>query len=461
MSEQTGTEKVEVQDNITTTTTVTDSITTTTSTTTTTIEETKTKETEIEHTGINPELTLINNPIIMNKLAGYQFFEKILKSPKKIVAPMVDHTYLAFRMLCRKYGSDMVYTPMMHSKNFATQKVYRKDNFSTCPEDRPLVVQFCGNEPEWVVKAAKYVENDCDAIDLNLGCPQQIARRGNYGSFLLDKPHIILPIVRALHQNIKVPIFCKIRLLPNLDDTIKLAKDLQDAGCQLLTVHGRTKEQKGQFAGVANWDAIARIKKELTIPVIANGSVLEYEDIDRCLNQTGADGVMSADGILANPAMFSGLNVDTIQVARDYLELCHKYPTQLGIARSHLFKMLKSKLDLQADLRDQLHQCATYPELSEIVEQLDHRIKTNAPQVKVLSNKEKRELKAKQEQEQKDQNTTTTTDNTNNNNKRDNNNEDETDQSDKKKVKTNNDKNNNEYVILTKDGASEPVPMQN
>ncbi|KAM9989403.1 hypothetical protein ACTFIY_005453 [Dictyostelium cf. discoideum] len=349
------------------------------------------EEEEIEEKKDN----IIMNPVI-SKLGGYEFFRNVLKAPKKTVAPMVDHTFLAFRMLCRKYGADMVYTPMFHSKNFATCKTYRRDYWSTCPEDRPLVVQFCGNEPEWVVKAAKYIEDHCDAIDLNLGCPQQIARRGNYGSFLLDKPHIILPIVQELHKHIKVPIFCKIRLLPNLDDTIKLALQLQEAGCQLLTIHGRTKEQKGHNSGIANWKAIRTIREQLSIPVIANGSVVQYEDIDRCLEETGADGVMSAEGILANPSFFSGLKIPIYQVAREYIDFTEIYKTSIHVTRSHIFKMLKEKLDVYSDLRETMGATHTNDGFRDIITDLETREKNNLPPVKILTNKQKRELKQKE-----------------------------------------------------------------
>ncbi|EGC35390.1 hypothetical protein DICPUDRAFT_152274 [Dictyostelium purpureum] len=386
------------------------------------IETTINKEEEEENT----ETILMNPTTIINKIGGYEFFRNVLKSPKLVVAPMVDHTYLAFRMLTRKYGADLVYTPMFHSKNFVTCKTYRKDNFTTCPEDRPLVVQFCGNDPEWVVKAAKLVEDRCDAIDLNLGCPQQIARRGNYGSFLLDKPHIILPIVRELHKNIKVPIFCKIRLLPDLKDTIKLALDLQEAGCQLLTVHGRTKEQKGQYSGHANWDAIRQIKEVLHIPVIANGSVVKFDDIDRCLEASKADGIMSAEGLLANPSFFCGKDISIYQVAHEYMDFSIQYTTAGHIVRSHLFKMLKEKFDNYSDLRDKMGETHTIDGFRDIVNELENRYKTGAPFIKCLTNKQKRELKEKEDQDKQenekkqktenDENLNNNVDNNNNNN---------------------------------------------
>lgn len=125
------------------------------------------------------------------KLTGYDFY-KSLGSPKYICAPMVDQSELPFRMLTRKYGVDLAYTPMFHSRLSVQDKKYLKRMFNTCKEDRPLIIQFCGNDPEILLKACKLVEDRCDAVDINLGCPQGIARKGNYGSFLLEKPEIVL-----------------------------------------------------------------------------------------------------------------------------------------------------------------------------------------------------------------------------------------------------------------------------
>ena len=102
-----------------------------------------------------------------------------------ICAPMVDQSELPFRILTRKYGANLCYTPMLHSKMMTTQKKYKQEHFTTCAEDRPLVAQLCGNDPETMVKAAKMIEGEVDAIDVNFGCPQAIAKRGNYGSYLL------------------------------------------------------------------------------------------------------------------------------------------------------------------------------------------------------------------------------------------------------------------------------------
>ena len=106
----------------------------------------------------------------------------------------MDQSELPWRMLSRKYAAQLCYTPMMHSAVFVRDSTYRLENFVSCPEDRPLIAQFCSDDPDTFLKAAKIIENDCDAIDLNLGCPQHIARRGHYGSFLQDEWSLIYNI---------------------------------------------------------------------------------------------------------------------------------------------------------------------------------------------------------------------------------------------------------------------------
>jgi tRNA-dihydrouridine synthase 1 len=149
---------------------------------------------------------------------------------------------------------------MLHSRLFAEGEGYRKEFFCPNPEDRPLCVQFCANDPDTLLKAAKYVENDCDAVDINFGCPQGIAKRGKYGSFLLEKTELIRSLVTILHQNLKVPVTCKMRCLPNERDTLALAKVMQDSGCAMLVVHGRCREHKKNDVGPANWDIIRKVK---------------------------------------------------------------------------------------------------------------------------------------------------------------------------------------------------------
>ena len=244
-----------------------------------------------------------------------------------------------------------------------------------------LVMQFCGNDPATVLAAAKMVERHCDAVDLNLGCPQGIARKGHYGSFLMQDKDTVRSIVETLSAGLEVPVTVKIRVFPDDQETLEFAQMLQDAGCDLLTVHGRTKEMNKTAVGAIDWDIIRRIKEQLSIPVFANGGVETPDDIARCLAATGCDGVMSSEGVLENPALFADANntpgVDTsfLELARQYLGFATLYPPVSDkIVRAHLFKMLFQDLRMHPDLRDALAAAKSQEEVVQIVDELAERL---------------------------------------------------------------------------------------
>eukprot|EP00945_MAST-04E_sp_MAST-4E-sp1_P000010 g10.t1 len=291
---------------------------------------------------------------------AWDFYRETLGSPKYFAAPMVNQSELPYRMLVRKYNTDVAFTPMFHARIFSESKKYRASNFQTNDADRPLIVQFCGNDPEILLSACKLVQDQCDAVDLNLGCPQGIAHRGRYGAFLLGETDLLCKIVSTLHNNLKIPVTCKIRLLPRLEDTLKLVLALEAAGCHMLTVHGRTKEEKHNKTNVCNWEAIATIKKVLQIPVVANGGIATINDVHRCMETTGVDGVMSSEALLENPSLFEQVNLlkrtenkkdnavfmplheRQLHLAEEYMQLVKLYPTARSNIRAHLNKFFFS-----------------------------------------------------------------------------------------------------------------------
>lgn len=218
------------------------------------------------------------------------------------------------------------------------------------------------------------LENEVDAIDVNFGCPQGIARRGHYGSFLLEEPELVERIVTALTQNVKVPIFCKIRRVRSEEGTIDLVKRIERAGCRLLTVHGRTKEQNKDRVGECDWAMIRRIKETISIPVVANGGIYLMQDVNRCLAETNVDGVMSAEALLENPALFSGQIVNLDRLAFEYLELAEQHPgADNSCIRAHLFKMLFTGLAIHIDLRERLVKTMGIDNFRQIVHELNMR----------------------------------------------------------------------------------------
>ncbi|KAK3302035.1 dihydrouridine synthase-like protein [Chaetomium strumarium] len=297
------------------------------------------------------------------KLYGRAFYESI-GSPKHIIAPMVDQSEFAWRMLSRSFlpesqrSSILAYSPMFHARLFGESQKYRDQHFQpTKPEsnapfldgnpaiDRPFFVQFCANDPQALLNAAKLAAPYCDAVDLNLGCPQGIAKKGHYGAFLQEDQELIHRMIKTLHENLDIPVTAKIRILDTKEATLKYAQNVLSAGASILTVHGRRREQKGHLTGLADWQMIRYLRDNLPPETVlfANGNILQHEDIEKCLAATGADGVMSAEGNLSNPGIFTappppgqeprgywrgrdgkgGWRVD--EVFRRYLDILHEY----------------------------------------------------------------------------------------------------------------------------------------
>ncbi|KAG8678363.1 hypothetical protein FRC09_019899, partial [Ceratobasidium sp. 395] len=262
---------------------------------------------------------------------------------------------------------------MINAKLFAedTRRGYRDQNFNITfgeeggPHDRPLIIQFCSNDPQKLLTSALVVQDHCDAIDINLGCPQDIARRGRYGSYLQDDWDLVYSLINILHTNLRIPVTAKFRIFPSVEKTVEYAKMMERAGAQILTCHGRTREQRGSNTGLADWEQIAAVKRAVKIPVFANGNILYPEDVAACLAATGADGVMSAEGNLYNPALFAGLPSessltagprDHTAMALEYLDIVRSLNTETApsAVKGHLFKLLRPALSRETDLRDRL-----------------------------------------------------------------------------------------------------------
>lgn len=237
------------------------------------------------------------------------------------LAPMEDVTDPAFRLLCKRFGADMVYTEFVSSDALIREVNRTMQKLTICDEERPVAIQIYGKDTDAMVGAARMVENaGPDVLDLNFGCPvKKVAGKGGGAGMLQNIPKM-LEITRALVDAVKIPVTVKTRLGWNDDSKIivELAEQLQDCGIQALTVHGRTRAQ--MYTGQADWTLIGKIKENprMRIPIIGNGDITTPERAKECFDRYGVDAIMIGRGSFGRPWIFKEV--------KHYLETGEKWP---------------------------------------------------------------------------------------------------------------------------------------
>ncbi|KAJ3077464.1 tRNA-dihydrouridine(20a/20b) synthase [NAD(P)+]-like protein [Quaeritorhiza haematococci] len=295
-----------------------------------------------------------------------------------ICAPMVRYSKLPFRELVRHYGVDIAYSPMILSDVFKHSQISRDVEYMTAPgtrRDDPVVVQFAASNALDLADAAELVAPYCNAVDLNCGCPQKWAIGEGIGARLMEEVELVADMVSQVKRRTSgvvmadpdlasdvngagegrrqvkgswmggFPCSVKIRIHSDLKRTVDFARKMEAAGVDWIAVHGRTRRQKSHEP--VDLEAIKLVKESVSVPVFANGNIFTRKDAEETVEKTGVDGVMSARGLLENPALFAGYDTTPLDAVEKFVRLGVGYGSTHFIFHHHLMFMLEKSMSRQ------------------------------------------------------------------------------------------------------------------
>ncbi|EJD04990.1 FMN-linked oxidoreductase [Fomitiporia mediterranea MF3/22] len=327
-------------------------------------------------------------------------------------APMVRYSKLPFRHLASLYNCHITHTPMILAAEFSRSANARLTDFSTSSLERgsfllqekggppstlaqldeapnelgavkkarqkrvrgALIAQFAASEPGHFADAVELIRPHVDGVDLNCGCPQGWAYQEQIGCWLLRHPDKIADIIRAAKNRVEssFPISIKIRVDPDLKITEQLIQTAIHAGVSHITVHGRTRHQVSTQPVSLSSIAFAVSAAKGAVPVVANGDAWDMNEVNKIRKETRADGVMSARGLLANPALFSGYDVTPPETIRNFVRISTDYGLLFPLFHRHLSFILESQLSRHE--RADFNSLASYAGIIDYLEARDPTI---------------------------------------------------------------------------------------
>ena len=303
-----------------------------------------------------------------------------------LLAPMEDVTDASFRVICKEYGADMVYTEFVPSDGLIRDAAKAIAKMKTSDDEAPIGIQIYGHIPESLVEAAKMADraqeiaggHGCDVIDINFGCPvSKIAGRGA-GSGMMREPDKMVAITKAVVEAVNKPVTVKTRLGwdENSKIIVELAERLQDCGIKALTIHGRTRQQ--MYKGEADWTLIGKVKENprMHIPVIGNGDITSPVKAKEYFDRYGVDGIMVGRASFGHPWIFREI--------KHYLQTGEELPPmgvkeRVELAKRHLELSLELKGPVIGVFEMRRHLSCYFKGLSDFKDTRIKLVTTNDP----------------------------------------------------------------------------------
>ncbi|MCU0642170.1 MAG: tRNA-dihydrouridine synthase family protein [archaeon] len=301
-----------------------------------------------------------------------------LKNPL-VLAPMVDITNLPYRLVCRKAGAALAYTEMINVPAMIHTNPKTLQMMQTSKDDSPLGIQITGNNPHELEKVLPILKK-YDLVDINAGCPSERITENESGSCLLNSPKKIVEMIKILRKN-NITTTVKIRLGFKKNNVLEIAKMIEKAGADALTLHPRLATQG--YDVPAQWEWIKKVKPSVKIPVIGCGDVLSPEQALEMLETTGCDGVMIARGAIGDPLIFkraleylkTGKKTefsfkDNIAAFQDYLKLSKRCKFEDLAIIKHLGSKFIKGIPGAAKKRNELMQFKSLKEIEDFFREI-------------------------------------------------------------------------------------------
>ncbi|CAO3625652.1 unnamed protein product [Cunninghamella blakesleeana] len=296
-------------------------------------------------------------------------------SNKAFLAPMVRVGTLPMRLLALKYGAE----ELVDKRIIGSVKRYNAETgateywkgqalcFATHPDEKGKVILQLGTaDPDLALEAALTLKDDVAGVDLNCGCPKKFSVQGGMGAALLSNPEKLKAILTKLVNNLDLPVTCKIRILEDEEKTVELAKMIESTGVKALTVHCRTRDQRSSTP--ARWDELKAVVNAIkSIPVVVNGDVYCYDDIEKAKKETGASSVMIARGAQYNPSAFrkEGL-LPYEEVAKEYLKKCIDFDNLFANTKYVILTLNNDPAHKKSELYQKIQRSKTYLAMSQL-----------------------------------------------------------------------------------------------